>query len=292
MENYTEGNDFILNAFSDGGKGLNDLNSLIITLTRVIQPSTPMYFLLSNLSLLDFCYSSTTVPKMLKSFLNKPSTITLPACIVQMFMFLTMATSESLLLAVMAYDRYVAICIPLRYVSIMSREVCLQLTSGILLLGCINGAIHTINTFRLPFCGLRILNHFFCDIPPLLKISCIDTYFNEVAVFGLGGVVMFSCFLLICGSYIHILFSVLKLQNGNSRKKALSTCISHLVAVLLFYVSGSLMYLRPKSNLITDKEWVLSIFYTCITPLLNPLIYSLRNKDIQRALTKLLKINH
>ncbi|XP_063312542.1 olfactory receptor 2D3-like [Pelobates fuscus] len=247
---------------------------------------TPMYFLLSNLSFMDVCYTSITVPQVMVILFLNPPVISLRACISQLYFFLTLAASESSLLAMMAYDRYVAICSPLRYAAIMNKEACLQMTAGTWLIGCIYGAIHTINTFRLPFCGPKILNHFFCDIPPLLKLSCINTYSNEVTIFAVGGFLMLGCFLLICGSYMNILLSVLKIPKGVGRGKAFSTCISHLIVVLLFYGSGSFMYLRPKSNLLADKEWILSIFYTSITPLLNPLIYSLRNKDIQKAIVK------
>ncbi|KAM4808030.1 olfactory receptor 5AR1-like [Rhinophrynus dorsalis] len=303
MNNYTKVDGFILNAFSDSGR-LHALyfvlfliiylitvvgNILIITISSVdYHLQTPMYFLLSNLSIMDICYTSTTVPKMLVNFLIKHSDISLPACIVQLFFFLSLAGSESSLLAMMAYDRYVAICNPLRYATIMSKEVCLQMAAGTWVIGCVYGAIHTANTFRLPFCGSRILNHFFCDIPPLLKISCIDTYFNEVTVFAVGGFLMLGCFVLIFASYMHILFLVLKIPKANRRLRTFSTCVSHLIVVLVFYGSGSFMYFRPKSNLLKDKEWLLSIFYASITPLLNPLIYSLRNKDIQRAMIKML----
>ncbi|XP_069609835.1 olfactory receptor 5V1-like [Ranitomeya imitator] len=265
-------------------------NVIIIILTKMDHHlHTPMYFLLQNLSYLDICYTSTTLPQMLVNLLIERLAISLPACIFQLFIFLSLAASESSLLATMAYDRYVAICNPLRYSVIMSKEACLQMVAGTLVIGGIYGAIHTANTFRLPFCGSNVLNHYFCDIPPLLKISCINTFANEVTVIVVGGFLMLGCFLLICGSYLHILISVLNIPKGHGRSKPFSTCISHLIVVLLFYGSGSFMYMRPKSNLLADKEWLLSLFYTCITPLLNPLIYSLRNKEIQRAFAKLVK---
>ncbi|XP_053304163.1 olfactory receptor 2D3-like [Spea bombifrons] len=246
----------------------------------------PMYYLLSNLSLMDICYTTTTLPQILTSLLLKCPTISFPSCVAQQYFFLSLAASESSLLATMAYDRYVAICFPLNYVTIMNKEACIKMTFAAWIIGCIYGVVHTANTFRLPFCGSKILNHFFCDIPPLLKISCIDTYFNEVTIFVVGGFLMLGCFLLIFGSYMRILSSVLSIPKGHGREKAFSTCVSHLIVVLLFYGSGSFMYMRPKSNRLADKEWLLSIFYTSITPLLNPLIYSLRNKDIQEALLK------
>ncbi|KAM4053021.1 olfactory receptor 5M5-like [Anomaloglossus baeobatrachus] len=267
-------------------------NIFIIGLTiidHVLQ--TPMYFLLRNLAFLDICYTSTTLPQMLVNLLFEHSSISLPACIVQLYVFLSLAASESSLLATMAYDRYVAICNPLKYTAIMTRDLCLRMVGGTCIIGVIFGTIHTVNTFRLPFCGSNVLNHYFCDIPPLLKISCIDTFPNEVTVFVVGGLLMHGCFLLIFGSYIQILLSVLSIPKGSGRMKGLSTCVSHLIVVLLFYGSGSCMYFRPKSKVLADKEWLLSLFYTSITPLLNPVIYSLRNKDIQGAFQKHFKKN-
>ncbi|XP_073410941.1 olfactory receptor 5M5-like [Dendrobates tinctorius] len=267
-------------------------NIYIIVLTVIDQVlQTPMYFLLRNLAFLDICYTSTTLPQMLVNLLLEHSAISLPACIVQLYVFLSLAASESSLLASMAYDRYVAICNPLRYTAIMSRAFCLRMVAGTCLIGFIFGTIHTANTFRLPFCGSNVLNHYFCDIPPLLKISCIDTFPNEATVFVVGGILMHGCFLMIFGSYIQILFSVLSIPKGCGRMKGLSTCVSHLIVVLLFYGSGSCMYFRPKSKVLADKEWLLSLFYTSFTPLLNPLIYSLRNKEIQGAFQKHFKKN-
>lgn len=303
MDNHTINNVFYLNAFAFDIrlKHFCFVFFLILFLTTVIgnlfiiiltnidsHLQSPMYFFLKNLSFLDICYTSTTVPQMLVNLLIKHVAISFPACIIQLYTFLSLAASESSLLATMAYDRYVAICNPLRYSVIMSQDVCIHMVVGTWVIGSIYGVIHTVNTFRLPFCGPKVLNHYFCDILPLFKISCINTYVNEVTVFAVGGFLMIGCFVLICGSYIHILFLVLSIPKGGGRMKAFSTCVSHLVVVLLFYGSGSFMYMRPKSNLLADKEWLLSIFYTSITPLLNPIIYSLRNKDIRKALRVIL----
>ncbi|XP_073410943.1 olfactory receptor 2D3-like [Dendrobates tinctorius] len=265
-------------------------NILIIVLTKMDHRlQAPMYFLLRNLAFLDICYTSTTLPQMLLNLIMEQLAISLTACIIQLFVFLSLAASESSLLAAMAYDRYVAICNPLRYSVIMSKEVCLYMVSGTWVIGSVYGAIHTANTFRLPLCGSNILNHYFCDIPPLLKISCIDTLPNEATVFAVGGFLMLGCFLMIFGSYIQILISVLSIPKGCGRMKGLSTCGSHLIVVMLFYGSGSFMYFRPKSKAFADKECFLSLFYTSFTPLLNHLIYSLRNKDIQGAFQKYFK---
>ncbi|XP_071988925.1 olfactory receptor 5V1-like [Engystomops pustulosus] len=178
-------------------------NICIITLTELDHKlQTPMYFLLRNLAFLDICYTSTTLPQLLVNLLIEHLAISLPACVVQLFVFLSLAASESSLLATMAYDRYVAICHPLRYPVIMNRNICLYMVAGTWVIGGIYGAIHTINTFRLPFCGSNVLNHYFCDILPLLKISCIDTLPNEATVFAVGGFLMLGCFLLIFGSYV------------------------------------------------------------------------------------------
>lgn len=305
MANSTTFNAFYLCAFSDSIKLLKTLlffiffiiylltliwNWVIIILTKSdYHLHTPMYFLLRNLSYLDVCYTSTTLPQLLVNLIIEHVTISIPACIVQLYFFLSLAASESALLATMAYDRYVAICNPLRYSVIINKDFCFRMVAGTWVIGGIYGAIHTANTFRLPFCGSNVLNHYFCDILPLLKISCIDTFSNEATVIVVGGVLMLGCFLLICGSYLNILILILNIPKGGGRSKPFSTCISHLIVVLLFYGSGSFMYLRPKSNLLADKEWLLSLFYTCITPLLNPIIYSLRNKDIQEAFAKLAK---
>lgn len=263
-------------------------NLLIIIVTNIdFHLNTPMYYFLRNLAFLDICYTSTTLPHMLVSFLIEHLPIAVPACIVQLYCFLSLAASESSLLAAMAYDRYIAICNPLRYSVIMNKNVCLYMVSGIWVVGSIYGAIHTVNTFRLPFCGSRILHHYFCDIPVLLKVSCTNTFSNEVTVFGVGGLLMIGCFLVILGSYMHILFSVMSVRKGHGRNKGLSTCVAHLVVILLFYGSGSFMYFRPKSDLLADKEWLLSIFYSNITPLLNPIIYSLRNHEVKGAFRKL-----
>lgn len=298
MDNRTVNNVFYLNAFADYAK-LKGLffasffiiyfatvlgNMFIIVLTNIDNHlQTPMYFFLKNLSFLDICYTSTTLPQMLVNILREHFAISFPACIIQLFSFLSLAAAESLLLATMAFDRYVAICNPLRYLAIMSQGVCIHMAAGTWIVGSIYGVIHTANTFRLPFCGSKVLNHYFCDIPPLLKLSCTNTYINELTIFAIGGFLMIGCFILISGSYMHILFSVLSIPKGGGRMKTFSTCVSHLVVVQLFYGSGCFMYMRPKSNLLADKEWLLSIFYTSITPLLNPIIYSLRNKDIRRA---------
>ncbi|KAM4053020.1 olfactory receptor 2D3-like [Anomaloglossus baeobatrachus] len=265
-------------------------NVVIIVLTKMDHYlQAPMYFLLRNLSFLDICLTSTTLPQMLGNLLIEHLAISLPACIVQQYAFLSLAASESSLLATMAYDRYVAICNPLRYSVIMSKELCLRMVAGACVVGSIYGAILTVNTFRLPFCGSSVLNHYFCDIPPLLKISCIDTLPNEATLFAVGSFLMLGCFVLIFGSYVKILFSVLIIPKGSGKMKGLSTCVSHLIVVILFYGSGSFMYFRPQSNVRADKECFFSLFYTNITPLLNPLIYSLRNKDIQGAFQKYFK---
>ncbi|CAI9590684.1 unnamed protein product [Staurois parvus] len=260
-------------------------NLIIIIICRFEKNlHTPMYYFLSHLAALEMCYISVTVPKMVHSSAMGNSSISFVACLTQLYFFGSLGSTECFLLAIMGYDRFLAVCKPLHYHSLMTSRICNFLVVGTWVVGSIYGVIHTANTFRLQFCGAKVLNHYFCDILPLLKISCIDTYINELTVFAVGGFLMIGCFVLICGSYMQILFSVFSVPKGGGRMKAFSTCVSHLVVVLLFYGSGCFMYMRPKSNLLAEKEWLLSIFYTSITPLLNPIIYSLRNKDIRKAL--------
>ncbi|XP_029435414.1 olfactory receptor 5V1-like [Rhinatrema bivittatum] len=264
-------------------------NLVIIILTRADSGlSTPMYFFLGNLSFLDVFYVSTTVPKMLASFLINKKVISFYGCAAQLYFFLFLASTESIVLASMAYDRYVAICNPLRYVILMNRRVCIQMIVASWLIGNIYAVIHTVSTFHLPFCGSNIINHFFCDITALLNIACANTYVNEVLVFAVGGILMLGCGLLILISYMHIISSVLKIPSGQGRSKAFSTCISHLIVVMLFYGTGGFMYMRPISSYSVNKDSAIAVFYTVITPMLNPIIYSLRNKEIKEAMRKMI----
>ncbi|XP_004715005.2 olfactory receptor 1020-like [Echinops telfairi] len=250
---------------------------------------TPMYFFLSNLSLVDFCYSSVIAPKMLVNFWLEHPAISFNGCATQFFFFGSFAGIEGFLLAVMAYDRYVAICKPLLYVVTMSPHINIILVLITYLAGFINAAIHTGFTFQLSFCGSNVINHFFCDTPPLLKLSCSDTHINEVVIFAFASFNELSCLLTILVSYLYILIAILRIPSTEGRHKAFSTCASHLMVVTLFFGTILFMYLRPSSSYSMDQDKIVSVFYTVIIPMLNPLIYSLRNKEVQTSLGKLLK---
>ncbi|XP_062434036.1 olfactory receptor 5AS1-like [Rhea pennata] len=247
---------------------------------------TPMYYFLSNLSFLDLSYSSTICPKMLVNLLAQQKTISLTGCATQMFLFAAFADAECLLLAVMAYDRYVAICHPLLYAIVMSRRACAFMVAGAYLSGSLTSLIHVYFTFTLSFCGPNTIDHFFCDILPVLKLSCSNTHVNEVLLFALCGFIQTSTLLIIIASYICVLCTILQIHAVESRHKAFSTCTSHLMAVGLFYGSLLFTYLRPHSSYSPDTDKVIAVFYTVVFPMLNPLIYSLRNNEVREALRR------
>ncbi|XP_028641440.1 olfactory receptor 5W2-like [Grammomys surdaster] len=252
---------------------------------------TPMYYFLSNLSFCDICYSSTVSPKMLADFLSKEKKIPYNLCAVQMYFFGAFADVECLMLAVMAYDRYVAICNPLLYTIAMSKKVCIQLVAVAYAVGFVDSAIHTSFTFRLSFCNSNVINHFFCDIPPLLALSCSDTSINEMVMFTFIGCVVGSSIITVLLSYCYIIATICRMDSAEGRHKAFSTCASHLMAVAIFHGTLLFMYFRPSSSYSMDTDKMASVFYTIVIPMLNPLIYSLRNKDVKRALKKAININ-
>nr|XP_025037548.1 olfactory receptor 5AS1-like [Pelodiscus sinensis] len=249
------------------------------------QLHTPMYFFLRSLSFCDLCYSSVIVPTMLQNFLAKRKSISYPACALQIYLFVTY--TECLLLAVMAYDRYVAICNPLLYTVTMPRQLCNQLVAACYAVGLVDSMLLTCLTFRLSFCHSNVLNYFCCDIPPLLALSCSDTRINEIVLFVSMCYIVVSSFVIILLSYACIISSILRIRSAEGRRKAFSTCTCHLITVVMLNGSLLFMYLRPTSSysLATDK--VASVFYTAVIPMLNPLIYSLRNKEVKHALNKL-----
>ncbi|NXK04032.1 O5AS1 protein, partial [Herpetotheres cachinnans] len=247
---------------------------------------TPMYYFLSNLSFLDLSCSSAIAPKMLVNLLAQQKTVSLVGCATQMFLLAAFTDAECLILAVMAYDRYMAICHPLLYTIAMSRRVCTSMVAGAYLSGGLTSLVHTSFTFTLSFCGSNVINHFFCDIPPLLEISCSNTHINEVLLFTLCGFIQTSTFLTIAISYACILSTIMRIRVADSRQKAFYTCTSHLMAVGLFYGSLLFTYLRPSSSYSLDTDKVISAFYTVVFPMLNPLIYSLRNKEVKDALRR------
>ncbi|XP_050809622.1 olfactory receptor 1019-like [Gopherus flavomarginatus] len=249
----------------------------------------PMYFFLSNLSFSDLCYSTVVVPKTLENFLAERKAISFTGCATQFYFYAVFATVECLLLAAMAYDRYVAICNPLLYPVLMSRKVCIWLVVASYLVGCANGLIHTNTTFRLPFCTSNVIDHFFCDVPLILKLSCSDTLVNQVLLFIISSLIGLCSFITIFVSYMYILISILRIHSTEGRYKAFSTCTSHLIAVTLFYTTILFIYLRPRSSYSEGQDQVAAVFYTVVIPMMNPLIYSLRNKEVKDALKRIVR---
>nr|KAF6438508.1 hypothetical protein HJG59_013623 [Molossus molossus] len=245
---------------------------------------TPMYFFLANLSFVDVCYSSTITPKMLVDLLSEEKTISFAGCFLQMYFFIAFATVECILFGLMAYDRYVAICNPLLYPLVMSRTVCLKMGAGAFTAGLLNSMVNTSYISSLPFCSSNVIHHFFCDNPPIFKLSCSDTRLNESILSTFAGVNMVGTLLVILTSYTYILSSIFRMHSGEGRHKAFSTCASHLTAIILFYSTAIYIYLRPSSSYSLDQDKVASVFYTVVIPMLNPLIYSLRNKEVKKAL--------
>ncbi|XP_007053684.2 olfactory receptor 1019 [Chelonia mydas] len=250
---------------------------------------TPMYFFLSNLSFCDLCISLIISPHMLLNFLAKRKSISYTACAVQMYLSIAFSDVECLLLAVMAYDRYVAICNPLLYTVTMSRHLCKQLVAGVYAVGVVDSMIHTCVTFQLSFCRSNIINHFFCDIPPLLALSCSDTHMNEIVTFAFMSCITVSSFVTVLLSYFYIISTILQIHSAEGRRKAFSTCSFHLTAVVLLFGTFLFMYLRPTSSYSMDRDKVTSVFYTLMIPMLNPFIYSLRNTEVKDALRNSVK---
>ncbi|XP_054849150.1 olfactory receptor 5F1-like [Eublepharis macularius] len=245
---------------------------------------TPMYFLLSNLSFTEICYITCTMPKMLWDLLSGDKTISFTGCALQMYFFLTTAATEGVLLSVMAYDRYAAICHPLRYTLLMSQPVLRWLLATSWAIGSLNATVNTAFVFSLNFCGSNKIVHFFCDIPPVLHLSCSDTSLAELVTFIISGSIMIVTVSLIVLSYVLIVLSVIKISTVQGRIKTFSTCASHLTVVSIFYSTAIFTYMRPSSSHSMDDDRLISVLYTIITPLLNPLIYSLKNKEMQAAL--------
>ncbi|XP_028359909.1 olfactory receptor 1052-like [Phyllostomus discolor] len=256
----------------------------MIALIRVnAQLHTPMYFFLSNLSFCDICYSTVFAPKMLVNFLSKHKSSTFSGCVLQSFFFVVYVTTEGILLSMMAYDRYVAIANPLLYTAIMTQRVCIQMVLASYLGGLINALTHTIGLLQLDFCGPNIVNHYFCDIPPLLKLSCSDARNNEMLLLIFSGIIAVFTFIIIMVSYSRIIIAIRRIHSAEGRCKAFSTCASHLTAVTLLFGSVTFSYMQPSSQYSLEQEKVSAVFYTLVIPLLNPLIYSLRNKDVKDA---------
>nr|XP_021483965.1 olfactory receptor 1009 [Meriones unguiculatus] len=245
---------------------------------------TPMYFFLSHLSFVDICFSSVVAPKMLRDFFADRKVISFLGCALQQWFFGFFVAIECLLLASMAYDRYVAICNPLLYSVAMSQRLCIQLVVGPYAVGFFNTMTHTTAAFRLPFCGSNIINHFFCDMSPILSLICADIRINKLLVFIVAGAVLVVSSTTIIISYCHILIAILRIRSAEGRRKAFSTCSSHVTAVSILYGTLFFIYVRPSAISSLDLNKVVSVFYTAVIPMLNPLIYSLRNKEVKAAM--------
>ncbi|XP_008824891.1 olfactory receptor 150-like [Nannospalax galili] len=250
---------------------------------------TPMYFFLSSLSFIDLCYSTVIIPKMLVSFVSEKNVISYPGCMTQLYFFITFAIAEAHMLSAMAYDRYVAICKPLLYNIKMSYQLCSWMIFGVYSMGLIGATAHTVCMLRVHFCKAVIINHYFCDLFPLLELSCSSTFINEILVLCLSGFNILFPTLSVLSSYILIIVNILHIKSTEGRFKAFNTCSSHISAVVVFFGSAAFMYLQPSSVSSMDQGKVSSVFYTILVPMLNPLIYSLRNKDVKVALKKLLE---
>ncbi|NXG59453.1 O1052 protein, partial [Hemiprocne comata] len=300
-QNHTSVTEFILEGLSDQAEMKPALFLLflliyIITLlgnTGIIvviradpRLHTSMYFFLGSLSIVDICFSSVIAPRMLVNFLQEKKSISFAGCMGQAFFYIVFVTTECFLLAAMAYDRYVAICNPLLYPSVMTWRLCTWLVVGSYLGGVLNAIIQMTFITRLPFCSSNVINHFFCDVPPLLALSCASTYVSEMILFSLAGVIELSTISTILVSYIFISFAILRIRSAAGRQKAFSTCASHLTAVTLLYGTTIFMYLRPSSSYSLNTDKVVSVFYTVVIPMLNPLIYSLRNQEVKEALRR------
>uniref|UniRef100_A0A8C5Q882 Olfactory receptor n=1 Tax=Leptobrachium leishanense TaxID=445787 RepID=A0A8C5Q882_9ANUR len=262
--------------------------NMIIIVSVKLHPRLhkPMYFFLSSLSFLEIWYVTVTIPNLLSNFLTQNKKISFTACMVQLYIFISLACTECILLAVMAFDRFVAICMPLRYAVIMCNSLCLQLAIGSWVMGFSIAMIKAIFIFRLTFCGPNVINHFFCDISPLLNLSCTDLSFTELVDFILAMVVIMIPLVLIIITYVFILWTVLRIPNNQGRQKTFSTCAFHLTIVIIFYTTTLFIYARPRKANPFDSNKLVTVFYSVVTPLLNPIIYCLRNKEVKLALKK------
>ncbi|XP_072476861.1 olfactory receptor 4S2-like isoform X1 [Notamacropus eugenii] len=259
--------------------------NFLIILTITVSPhlNSPMYFFLHFLSFVDICFSSVTAPKLIIDFQAKVKTISFAGCMAQLFGVHFFGCTEIFILTVMAYDRYVAICKPLHYMTIMDQRVCIILMVSCWAGGFLHSIAQTLLTVWLPFCGPNLIDHYFCDVHPLLKLACTDTYVVGMIVVANSGMISLSCFIILVGSYAVILLS-LRTRSSEGRRKALSTCASHIMVVILFFVPCIFIYMRPSTTFTEDK--MVAVFYTIITPMLNPLIYTLRNADVKNAVKK------
>ncbi|XP_075396541.1 olfactory receptor 10J1-like [Tenrec ecaudatus] len=300
--NYTLASDLVFQGFSSFHEHKGTLfvvflalylltlagNVIIVTIISIDRHlHTPMYFFLSVLSVSETMYTLVIVPRMLSSLIGPSQPISLAGCATQMFFFITLAINNCFLLTAMGYDRYVAICNPLRYMVIMSRRVCAQLVCGACGIGLLVAIIQISSVFRLPFCD-REVAHYFCDIRPVMKLSCEDTTLHDIINFIVSSLVIVVPMGLVFISYILIISTILKIASAEDRKKAFATCASHLTVVIVHYGCASIAYLKPKSENTKDQDQLISVTYTVFTPLLNPIVYTLRNKEVKDALYRAL----
>ncbi|XP_075424068.1 olfactory receptor 6Y1-like [Ascaphus truei] len=305
-DNITIVNEFILQGFPLGHQEKSVLfvvflliyllsittNVLIISIVRANRRlHKPMYFFLSNFSFLEIWYISVTVPKMLVDFLSSRKTISAVGCLTQFYFFFFFGSTENFLLAIMSFDRYIAICNPLRYLIIMSDTFCKVLAAGAWIVSAIAMVIVIIPVTRLSFCGSQEIDHVFCDFSPLVKISCHGAKLSEIIFFFLAGLVILGCFTLIMASYVHIMITVLATSSASELRNALTTCTSHFLVVFIYYGTVIFMYVRPSATRSFHGDKVVSVFYSALTPLLNPLIYSLRNKEVKEAIRRTFRIS-
>ncbi|XP_009582963.1 PREDICTED: olfactory receptor 1020-like [Fulmarus glacialis] len=300
-ENWTSVTEFVFKGFTDR-LDLQFTLFVVFLLTYVItvaenlgiiavvqlnsQLQTPMYFFLSNLSFLDLCYSSVVTPKMLLHLSSERKTISFAGCFTQLFFYAAFVIVECYLLAAMAYDRYVAICYPLRYPVVMSKKLCVFLLVGSYGVGFFNSMVFTVFALRVSFCGPNVIDHFFCDGPPLIKLACSDTRLNQLLLLAFGAFNEVTTVSVVLISYGCILFSILRMGSAPGKRKAFSTCASHLLVVTIFYGTLLFMYLRPSSSYSLGRDKIISVFYAVVTPMLNPLIYCLRNQEVKSALKR------
>ncbi|KAL1770642.1 olfactory receptor 12-like [Sigmodon hispidus] len=261
--------------------------TMIVLITLDAHLHSPMYFFLKNLSFVDLCLSSIIVPNALANIFSSSKSISFAGCATQFFFFSLLAATEAVLLAVMAYDRFMAICSPLRYPVTMCPMTCARLVLGTFCIGCLNSIVQTSLTFQLPFCSSNHIDYFFCDVPPLLQLACTDTTLNELVMFGICGFIIVCAVLVVIISYGYITVTILRMRSGSGRHKVFSTCDSHMTAVSLFYGTGFAIYGQPGGVASMEQGKVVSVFYTLVIPMFNPLIYSLRNKDVKDALRRL-----
>lgn len=307
QRNSTSLHDFILLGFSDHPKLEMALSGVVATFylitlvgnTAIILASlldshlhTPMYFFLQNLSFLDLCFTTSIIPQMLVNLWGPHKTISYGGCVIQLYVYMWLGSIECLLLAVMSYDRFTAICKPLHYLVIMNPHLCLKMIIMVWSISLANSVVLCTLTLNLPRCGNNLLDHFLCELPAMLKIACIDTTAVELSVFALGIAIVLTPLILILISYGYIAKAVLRMKSRAGQRKAINTCGSHLTVVSIFYGAIIYLYLQPGNSASKDQDKFLTLFYTIITPSLNPLIYTLRNKDMKEALKKLMRVDH